>query len=340
MSLPFELVDYICQHLSNHELASVATSSSNLCAIAQRILFEDLRLYGQYLGILITLASKPHLAQHVRSLRVFAGGHHEDHSVHCEALSSALDHMSELEFLSLSFPTHHNSTAILPEKPRIVYERLRTLNVSFSPDTRFVRFLGQIPGLVHLGVDHHPWTHPQPFNVPLNCIPKLNTFRGSLHDALAIVPKRPVHSIFLISGDLTVDAIPTLALSSTPIAILDAATTSAPLPILRSLASEMPQLFQVRINTTWDLWDTQCNAVSELAFVPSIAPFGFRADATTVRHSRPKSKIFLELCPVLSLPIYPAFAGGGVRRARTWSLLNPLPRYHIHTTATIVLNRG
>jgi hypothetical protein len=114
-------------------------------------------------------------------------------------------------------------------------------------------FLSKAPGLQTLTLDQGLHVHCS--EVPPTLLPELSSFSGSSQAAQSLVPGRPVSSIFLTSGDLTEAVVSALAQSAASVSTLDATTTSLPLPILESLAAVMPELENIRLTTTYNLWD-------------------------------------------------------------------------------------
>lgn len=270
MALPLELIDNVCLHLPNADLLAVATASSLLSAVAHRLLYREVTVTRGKLSVALTLANKPHLARHVRVFSVVVDPAANVLPPYYRALSTAISHMRELVSLSITVPAHHSS--ILPSDFYLSFPRLRVFQASFTLDVNVVRFLAKTPGLVALTLDHG--LDPLYSEVPPTSIPHLASFSGSSQAAQALVPGRPVTSIFLSSGDLTEDVVSALSKSSAAVSTLDATTTSLPLPILASLAVAMPQLENIRLTTTYNLWDEFFNTVSNpppvLHCIPSL----------------------------------------------------------------------
>ena len=267
MSLPVELLSAACEYLDTPDLAAVARASSLLCAVAQRILYRDLAIARPTLPLTVALAAKPHLARHVRVFKIVVDATATVLPAYYRALSTALSHMSELVSLSISLPPRLTSSDVLPCDPGVCFPRLRSLQASFTLDQHLVAFLSNAPRVVVLSLDGTTQT-PCTSEIPATLLPHLEVFSGSSHVAEALVPGRPVSAIFLTSGDLTVDAVAALAQSAAPVWTLDATTTSLPLPILETLAEAMPDLENIRLTTTYNLWDEFFNTVSALTPSP------------------------------------------------------------------------
>lgn len=263
MSLPLELVDAACEYLDSPALAAVARSSSLLCAVAQRILYRDVAIARPNLPLTVALAAKPRLARHVRAFKIVVDSTSNVLPAYYRALSTALSQMPELVSLSISIPPRLTSSDALPSGPGVCFPRLRSFQASFTLDQHLVGFLRNAPRVAVLSLDgtaHSLYSA----DVPATLLPHLEVFSGSSHVAEALVPGRPVSAIFLTSGDLTVDAVAAFAQSAAPVWTLDATTTSLPLPILETLAEAMPELENIRLTTTYNLWDEFFNTVSPL----------------------------------------------------------------------------
>lgn len=322
MSLPFDLIDYICQQLSMRDLTRVSTSNSDLCAIAQKILFRDLHISGPSLPLILTLATVPHLGRHVRSLKIVVGSSCVVPTIYHRALRTALCHMRDVVFVSISLPAPYNSTVILPQNPDSAYEHLQTIHVSLSLDTRFANFLRHVPRLLHLTVDKHPSTTPPTINIPRNALPNLQAYWGSVNGAIAIAPGRPLHSIFLTSGVLTIDVLPVIASASACITTLDATISSLALPFLRMLASAMPRLVNLRVATTYDLWDIVLDAVRTRSYSQLCKTSRIRH----IRNSYPKSRSPSDPCHNSCQLIFLVRDGGGIRATSMCSLVDRVYR--------------
>ncbi|KAF6762754.1 hypothetical protein DFP72DRAFT_876837 [Ephemerocybe angulata] len=219
--------------------------------IEHRILFKDVSVARRSLPVAVTLANKPHLARHVRDFKIVVGPSVTVLPSYYRALATALSHMRELVSLSISVPAQYSS--ILPAAPDAVFPRLRHLQASFTLDSHLLAFLSKTPGLTTLTLDQS--LHAPRSEIPPTLLPHLSSFSGATQVAQLLVPGRPVSSLYLTSGDLTEEVVSFLAQSSASVSTLDATTTSLPLPILETLSEAMPMLENIRLTTTYNLWD-------------------------------------------------------------------------------------
>lgn len=250
--LPVELLDAICQRGQSTDLAVLSRTCSSIHPVAQRRLYRDLSLSTALhnLQAVVTLAKKPELAPHVRSFSLRAECA-TTFKPFLQLLRTVLSRMTELESLDLFVAP--DASWIL-SGVQCTYPRLLHFSSSFSFDSHVAEFLSKTEALLELEVDGIS-TSPNALLVPClpaQSIPRLSQFVGPSHVARAIVPGRPVESIHLPLGDLTVEDVIILANSSSDVLILGATTTSPPSPILDSLSQHMSSLVYLRLMTTCD----------------------------------------------------------------------------------------
>lgn len=258
MSIPLELIDQVCLYVPLDDLCRVARSSSVLCAVAQRFLYQDVSIDSRSLALTLTLANKPHIARHVRAFTIALAPGATLLPAYFRALTTAISHMHEIVSLSIALP--ERLSRVLLTHQGTVFPSLRRFQASFALDPHLIQFLGKAPGLRSLTLDQTIHVHNT--EIPSSLLPNLTSFSGSSHAAQTLVPGRPVSTIFLTSGDLTLEVVSDLAKSSAPIATLDGTTTLLPLPILESLSASMPELENIRLTTTYNLWDEFFSTVS------------------------------------------------------------------------------
>ncbi|KAG6911638.1 hypothetical protein DXG01_007888 [Tephrocybe rancida] len=248
--LPVELLDAICQRGQAVDLAVLSRTCSSIYPVAQRRLYRHLSISStsHNLQAIITLTQKPELAQHVRtfSLRVDSSTIFKPF---LQLVGAALSRMSEL--ISLDLFVDPSASWMLSDAS-CTYPRLSRFSSSFPFDSHLAKFLTKTEALLELEVDSTlPNNLPVPA-LPTRSIPHLSQFVGSPHVARAIVPGRPVESIHLPSGDLTVEDVIALGNSTSHVVVLGATTNSSPLQVLESLVQHMPFLVYLRIMTTCD----------------------------------------------------------------------------------------
>ncbi|KAI9510443.1 hypothetical protein F5148DRAFT_1336163 [Russula earlei] len=233
-SLPIELFDIICSHLSPAHLAALSRTSPLFYPVAQRILYRNL---------------KPHIARVVHTLSITV-----DSSAHVlrpfyRALRDALSAMSELTSLHISLDTNLNPSWVLaPGSRHMTYSRLHTFTSSFSFDAHVTGFLERTPALERLELDTAPVSGAVPLpHLSRSAIPRLVHFMGSYQAVKVIVPGRPLESIHIHDGDLSEEEVACLAQSTGHIAVLGAITSALLVPFLKSLARHLPYLAYLRL---------------------------------------------------------------------------------------------
>jgi hypothetical protein len=247
--LPVELLDDIFHSVLPADLVSLSRICSTIYPVAQRLLYRHLFVSTRNAGVIITLAKKPELAQHVRTFAVMLDPSTFFRSFY-HLLATALSNMTEV--ISLELLVDPGASWVLLGTRQCVFPRLEHLACSFPLDSHVVDFLGKTEALLQLEVDgiSSPPSLPMP-TLPVGSLPRLRGFKGSSHAAMAIIPGRPVESIQLNSGDLTQDDIASLAQSTAHVVILGATTSSLPVPLLQTLTHHLPHLVYLRIMTTY-----------------------------------------------------------------------------------------
>ncbi|KAG6880067.1 hypothetical protein C0992_006879 [Termitomyces sp. T32_za158] len=250
--LPVELLDAICQHAQPADLAVLSRTCSSFQLVAQRHLYRRLSIStaSHNLQAVVTLAKKPELASIVREFSLRAESA-TTFKPFLQLVGIVLSRMTEL--VSLDLFVAPDASWILSGM-RCSYPRLLHFSSSFSFDGHVAEFLSRTDALLELEVDGISTSSNALLvpGLPTQSIPHLSQFVGSVHVARVIVPGRPVESIHLLSGDLTVEDVITLANSTSHVLILGATTTSPPLPILDSLSQNMTSLIYLRLMTTCD----------------------------------------------------------------------------------------
>jgi hypothetical protein len=240
MQLPLELVDIVASSLSRTDLAAFALVSSHTLPVAQRHLYRRLSLSPAFrnLFLVLQLAKKPVLARHVRSFTVSLPPMFF-HAFYRQ-LAKALAHMNALTSLDLFIPP--NLSWILSS---VHPQSLLHFACSFRFDCHVAEFLEKTNALLELEIDD---VSPR-----LNsfCLPNLSHFVGSCCAAQTLVPGRPVQTIHLTS-DLTHEAVQCFSRSTANVSVLNATTNLPPIPILQSLADNLPTLVYLRVIATFD----------------------------------------------------------------------------------------
>ncbi|TFK27071.1 hypothetical protein FA15DRAFT_666810 [Coprinopsis marcescibilis] len=254
--LPIELLDTICDSLDHRrDLVALSTTNSTLYHVAHRLLYKHISAFQNTPSLKVTtlLAHRPDLARHVRSFAIVLDPANEQPTSYFNSLATALHNMPDIESLKLTIDPA--MSWVLPHASSVRYPRLRDFTCVFSFDHHVAQFLGKTGALVHLELGHDLNSQtPLPELLPA-WLPNLESFAGSSQVAQAIVPGRPVSSISMHSGDLTEGVVQELAKSTAAILFLDATTASLPLPLLEAMASAIPELQELRLATTYNLWD-------------------------------------------------------------------------------------
>ncbi|RDB23304.1 hypothetical protein Hypma_009579 [Hypsizygus marmoreus] len=250
--LPIELLDGICQLVQPTDLVALARTSSAIYPVAQRLLYRHLAISpaSHNLGVVVTLARKPELAQHVRTFALRLDCLTGFTSFY-RLLAVALSNMTGLTSLDLFVDP--STSWVLQNTHRSTYPRLLHFGCSFPLDSHVAHFLNKTQALLELELDEI--SESDSLHMPsldIESLPQLSQFVGSSHTAKAIVPGRPVQSIQLHSGDLSETDVVTLAESTADVVILGATTSSLPVPLLESLALRMPHLVYLRVTTTYN----------------------------------------------------------------------------------------
>lgn len=267
-SLPFELLDAISNALdTRRDLVAFASTNSTLYAVAQRGLYRHLSVTASSKTLAVTqvLADNPHLARHVRSFALAIPQTQQVPAEYYQSLSKALAAMHDLESLKLTIGP--SFSWVLPGGTDHLFPRLQNFTCLFLLDPHVTQFLGKTSGLLHLELGHDLSPDLAITEMPSSWLPQLASFAGSSQSAQVIVPGRPISSISMHSGDLTADVVHTLSKSTAPISFLDATTASLPLPLLEAMVMVLPELQELRLATTYNLWDEWFNTVSQLAFL-------------------------------------------------------------------------
>ncbi|KAJ6510025.1 hypothetical protein C8R47DRAFT_1096452 [Mycena vitilis] len=245
MCLPAELVHCIFAFLpDNADLAVAARASAFLSPIALRVLYRDLSIAESSAhappSVVHTLAKRPDIARHVR---FFAVSLDAATDVFHSSFTTALSAMTALVSLDIFMDA---DTSILPSN--LVYPQLQRFASSFPFDSRVAAFFDNAPALQSAQVE----SSQSPLSLARTSLPRLAEFTGCASAAVAVVPGRPVESIY-ISGDLTEDLVPAFAKSTAPVTILSITTSSAPLLLLQVLGQHLPHIMYLRITSTCNL---------------------------------------------------------------------------------------
>jgi hypothetical protein len=284
-SLPFELLDAITNCLdSKRDLAAFSSTSSSLYAVAQRALYRHLSVTASSKSFAVThvLADSPHLARHVRSFALAVPQSNQVPAEYYQALSKALLAMHDLESLKLTIGP--SFSWVLPGGADHVFPRLQNFTCLFALDPHVTKFLGKTSGLLHLELGHDLSPDLSITEMPSSWLPQLASFAGSSQSAQVIVPGRPISSISMHSGDLTADVVHTFSKSAAPISYLDATTASLPLPLLEAMAIVLPELQELRLATTYNLWDEWFNTVSQVASLLGASEYSHTSVALHSQH--------------------------------------------------------
>ncbi|KDQ64819.1 hypothetical protein JAAARDRAFT_145966 [Jaapia argillacea MUCL 33604] len=250
-TLPFELLDGICQNLCPADLVSLARTSSWLCPASQRFLYRHVSVspWARNISVVATLAKRRDIAATVRSFSiVIDDGRTSPFPAFYQLLARALSGMTRLTSLSLLIDP--NASWVLDSSlgTHTTYHHLRHFTCSFPLDSHVAHFLAETPTLIELQVDSAPTSSHHPCaSLPSTSIPNLNQFIGSATAAKEIVPGRPVETVHLYNGELTEESIGDLARSTAPIAALGAMTRMAPVTVLDTLARHIPSIAYLRL---------------------------------------------------------------------------------------------
>ncbi|KAF5370018.1 hypothetical protein D9758_001263 [Tetrapyrgos nigripes] len=239
--LPPEIHDILCLHLPSSHLAALSLSCSHFYNIVQRHLYRDIHITPAFhnLAVVPTLAAKPALARHVRSFSISLASQSSVLLAYYRQLARALSHMTGLSSLSL-FVDPSASWVLRGVQAKW----LAAFACSFPFDSHVAAFLKTTPALLRLEVDPESQAYFNPEDASI--IPHLEQFRGSSQVAQAIVPGRPVHSVFITSGELT-DVVAHLADSVSNVSILEATISSSPAPLLHLISERLPHVTHLRI---------------------------------------------------------------------------------------------
>ncbi|KAG5646418.1 hypothetical protein DXG03_003468 [Asterophora parasitica] len=248
LQLPVELLDAICEPVRPVDLVSFARTSSSIYPSAQRLLYRHLSLssHAQNLRAVFAIARKPELARHVRtfSLRLDTS---PVFGAFYRLLGVALSSMTELTSLDLFVdPT----ASWILSQTRHAYPRLLHFASSLPLDDHVAGFLRRTDALLELEIDGSimPISLPAPI-LPVASLPRLSQFVGPSHVASAIVPGRPVESIHLPTGDLTVEDVISLANTTAHVVVFGATTSSLPILLLDALSQPPKPSFYEQVAT-------------------------------------------------------------------------------------------
>jgi hypothetical protein len=249
-ALPHELVDAVCENLPLADLSRLSYTASFVHVAALRHLYRHVYISPsrRNLGVVLTMARKPQIAHLVRSFAIDLDSDFTILRSFYRQLARALSAMTELT--SLHLYVDPSATWILRN---LSFPRLIHFACPFALDSHVSSFLGRTPALLELEVDSIPFRHERPASVlKPSSVPQLQQFSGSSYAAEAIIPSRPVHSVQLTAGDLTVDVAQRLSQSTVDIAVLSAPTSSAPNSLLQILSMRMQSLLHLRLMTTYN----------------------------------------------------------------------------------------
>ncbi|KAJ7068070.1 hypothetical protein C8F01DRAFT_1017113 [Mycena amicta] len=240
--LPPELINAVCAFLPNRDLATVARSSLTLYPTALRSLYRTLSITDASCHAVVhTLAHRRDIAAFVRTFSL------ADVSVCPNDLTAALANMTAL--LSLDIFVDGLESWVLPA--HLVSPQLQHFGSSIPFDAHVAAFC---LGARWLQTLHVVSELTDSAALPDACMfPCLTTFTGSASAAVALVPGRPVESIFITSGHLSEDLIPALAKSTARVTVLSTTTNSIPVSLLGSLGRHLPHLIYLQINSTHNL---------------------------------------------------------------------------------------
>ncbi|KAF6751282.1 hypothetical protein DFP72DRAFT_907987 [Ephemerocybe angulata] len=255
-----ELVSRILINLNLNDVRALSSSCFRLRIASEPTLYKTIVISRHSLPLLSILLHKPQLAAYVRTVKFLVAP--DSQAIQSclsslEVASLALAQMRGLVSLSISIPPQSSST-VLPIGSTAFFPDLRDLQLSFKLDSHLVEFLTRTPGLTCLKLDQAEDIPPQaslpPILLPNTLLPNLTSISGPVALVQALVPGRPVSSIFITSGNLTNAAVTQIGLSSAAISTLDAKISSAPIPIIQELVISAPHLTHLRLATTYDLW--------------------------------------------------------------------------------------
>ena len=242
-SFPPELLHSIFSLLPIPDLLSVALASYTLNAVANRSLYRSISLTPatHNLSALNTLATRPHIATHVRTFSITIHNQHPN-----SLLALALEQMTELTSLTLFLDA--DASPVLNSNAR--YLNLTSFASSFPLDSNLVDFLNRTPSILDLQVGAAlPSNDQVQINLPQTSIPSLARFTGPYHTAKIIVPERPVEALFL-SQVISDDSIfGQLSHSTSNITIFDAVVDLGLLPCVTAISKTMPSLHYLRLMT-------------------------------------------------------------------------------------------
>ncbi|KAL1744390.1 hypothetical protein HDZ31DRAFT_82727 [Schizophyllum fasciatum] len=245
-SLPTEVLDRVCQYLSTADLVSISPVNLSLHLTASRLLYRDVQVSSTARGmsLLMTLARLPILAQHIRSFSISESPSKPLLRPFYEVVARVLRTMPCLTSLTLALD--HRASWILHG---CALTHLLHFRCTFVMDAFVASFLRATPLLHDLEIHSlAPNATETAITLSEHALPRLASFTGSSSAALVIVPRRPVHSVHLVSGDCTPDAVARLAESSSSLLHFTAHTASLPIALLPHFARHMPQLLYLRLS--------------------------------------------------------------------------------------------
>jgi hypothetical protein len=254
LSLPPELIYHIASFVPVRQLPAVACACSTLCAVARRRLYRHLSVSPALhnLSVVITLARNRVLAKHVRSFCVNVQPAVSPFKAFYRLLAQALHAMTDV--VQLHVFIGHEASWVLPSSFQLAYPQLLNFACSFPFNSHVAHFLQLTPSLLELEVAaDYPCPESETLpSLPPTAIPHLVQFAGPSGVGQAIVPGRPVNSIFLRSGDLNEPAMDSLIQSTAQISALCGMTSQPPVSVLECLSHRMPQLTYLRLMTTFE----------------------------------------------------------------------------------------
>jgi hypothetical protein len=292
-ALPYDVLHTLCQYVDDNDLRALALSSALLLPFAQQRIYNQISIESppQAIRCLSTLKRRPYLARHVRRFSLRLDPQLSLLKPFADALAHALSNMYNLTDLDVVvpqsascafFPPPVSSTATRSQVPTI-YTRLVRFSTNLPFDSALSSFLGRTPSVSELQIGEYdvpsvspsvPADHASPApprglpTLAKDALPNLSLFMGPSDVAAALVPRRPLQSVHLYSGELSEPVLNALALSASPISVFGAFTHSLSPAVLRCLAQSLPHLHHLRIMTMYHAASSQPDEVSLIPSPP------------------------------------------------------------------------
>jgi hypothetical protein len=218
--IPVDIMRIILDNLDKSDLATVCRLNKICCALAQPVLFRDIRIQlcgiedfdKRVFALCETLSQSPHLARCVRS---FSARVYDKYIQLGTRIAETLEFLPSLRHLGLH--TYRDFTQQL--NGRTFSFKLESFTF-YSCDADLRNFLNSQPSLTTVDIRFQQY-YPR-LELETKCLPNLNQVTADFIDAEKIIPGRPVSEITCIGAPRHIDNITLdfFTLSTAPIRIL------------------------------------------------------------------------------------------------------------------------